>query len=476
MKKISIKLKIILWFCGFMLILLSAMYIFFFFFGNHLINSDNQGRLTNMVDEYAVNIASKDPNAENRNIDNKAFHKESETGRQEKKEHNEFYNGYEGIYIAVYKEDGELIKGTLPDEFADTAVDFDDKEMQSKEISASTWYVYDRKIEQKEGGCLWVRGVSLSTHSENSIQIIFLLLAAGFPILVLLAAFGGYYMLKKAFLPVNAIMRTAEEIGDGRDLKRRIQLGDGNDEIHKLANTFDHMFERLEAFFENEKRFTSDASHELRTPVSSIIAQCEYAIENAETLDEAKISLEKILDQSQKMSMLISELLLLARADKGTQKLNIEKVNISELTEIICEQQSEIAIEKNIQIHTDIQKNISMDADETMLMRMLINLIENGICYGKEHGNVTVILKEEKERICFEIRDDGIGIKEESLSRIWERFYQVDPSRNAAKGNSGLGLSMVAWIVKAHGGEVFVKSQYGFGTEFFVSLPKTQIV
>jgi len=174
------------------------------------------------------------------------------------------------------------------------------------------------------------------------------------------------------------------------------------------------------------------------------------------------------------MSALISELLLLARVDNGSQKLNIEKINLSELLEIICEQQSEIAEEKNIEIITQIQPVVLIDGDETMLLRMIINLIENGICYGRENGHLTAYLAEEGNMICLKIMDDGIGIKQEHINRIWERFYQVDPARNAAKDNSGLGLSMVKWIVTAHKGTIDVESQFEIGTTFCIRLPKSQ--
>jgi signal transduction histidine kinase len=475
MKKIPIKLRIVLWFGSFMFILLMILFGFYFFFGKHLINSDNQGRLIHIVNTYAMNLS--EDGAYSLDLDENK--KEKEPYQEEKIENKlkekHFENGYEGIYITLFQSDCQIIDGGFPEEFTNSMVKFDDKEVQIIEIDGTKWNVYDLKLKNKENQTFWVRGVCTNDRTETTSNTLFLLVIAGLPLLVVWASIGGYFMLKKAFVPINRIITTAEEIGEGKDLTRRIQLGEGKDEIYKLANTFDRTFEKLEAYFESEKRFTSDASHELRTPVAVIISQCEYALENIENLDEAKQSFEQILDQSKKMSALISELLLLARVDNGSQKLNIEKINLSELLEIICEQQSEIADEKNIEIITHIQPDIIIDGDETMLLRMIINLIENGICYGKENGHLTACLADDGNMVCLKIMDDGIGIKQEHIDRIWERFYQVDASRNAAKDNSGLGLSMVKWIITAHGGVIQVESQYGIGTTFCVQLPKTQL-
>jgi signal transduction histidine kinase len=478
MKKIPIKLRIVLWFGSVMLVLLLLMFGFYFFFGKHLLKSDNEGRLIRIVDYYAMSISEEGEYSLDQNeieamkepLKEKGFGEE----RKEKDREQHFSNGYEGVYISVFQSDGEAIEGELPDLFDNSTAKFDDKELQIINVQGTNWCVYDRKLKNAENDYIWVRGISNNLRTENTSNTLFLLFGAGMPLLVILAALVGYFMLRKAFVPINQIIETAEEIGEGKDLTRRFYLGEGKDEIYKLANTFDHMFERLEAYFENEKRFTSDASHELRTPVSVIISQCEYAIENVNNVEEAKESFEQILAQSKKMSVLISELLLLARADNGSQKLNLEKINLSELLEIICEQQSELAEEKQIEIHTHIQPNINLEGDETLLLRMIINLIENSICYGKENGHISACLEENKADICLKIVDDGIGIEQEHIDRIWERFYQVDAARNSAKDNSGLGLSMVKWIVNAHGGTIRVESQFQVGTTFYVTLPKIQ--
>lgn len=388
-----------------------------------------------------------------------------------KTKNGESFNGVvEGVYLSIYDMHGNLILGAIPDGF-DNSIAFADEETTTLKSNNKTWYVHDKQFEEKNNSLIWVRGIMPVDYSYEFINITLNLLIYALPFLVIAVALGGYYIINRAFRPINSIIAAAEKIGEGKDLSQRINIGKGKDEIYTLAHAFDHMFERLEEFFENEKRFTSDASHELRTPTAVIISQCEYALENANSLDEAKESISNILEQAKKMSSLIAQLLTLARADKGQQKLNLECISLSELAEVVIEQQIEFAEEKNIVITKKIEPNLLMNADETMLMRMMINLIENGINYGREGGNLMVDLIKQNHTIVFQVTDDGVGIAPEHINNIWERFYQVDASRNAANNSVGLGLSMVKWISQAHGGKVFVKSELGRKTIFTVVLP-----
>ncbi len=219
---------------------------------------------------------------------------------------------------------------------------------------------------------------------------------------MLFAAVGGYFITRRAFQPVRRIIQTAREIGEGNDLSRRIALGQGRDEVYTLAAEFDSMFARLEKAFEREKQFTSDASHELRTPTTVIISQCEYALERAKTLDEAREALHAILNQAEKMAVMISQLLMLARADKAHGKMQFETVNLSDLAMMVVEQQQENASMRHIQLETHIEPDVEMQGDETMLMRVWINLIENGVKYGREGGWLQITLQKNKahHRLC----------------------------------------------------------------------------
>ena len=177
------------------------------------------------------------------------------------------------------------------------------------------------------------------------------------------------------------------------------------------------------------------------------------------------------------MATLISQLLTLSRADAGRAKLHMELLNVSDLAEITVEEQRDFAASRNITLSSWIQPDILMRADETMMMRLFINLLTNAITYGKEGGHVLLELSSSEEQIEGSVSDDGIGIPPEHLDKIWNRFYQVDTSRTSREdGSSGLGLAMVKWIVEAHGGTITVESKEGTGSRFQFCFPKREIL
>ena len=169
------------------------------------------------------------------------------------------------------------------------------------------------------------------------------------------------------------------------------------------------------------------------------------------------------------MSILVSQLLTLARMDKGRQKINLEEIEIGELIEIAIEGQKLQSEEKNITIFSDIQENVYSSVDEIMIMRVFTNLISNAISYGKENGYIKVSLNKDNNNAIIKIEDNGIGISEENLEKIWVRFFQADPSRTTE--NSGLGLSMVKGIIEIHKGSIYVQSELNKGTVFTIHLP-----
>ena len=374
----------------------------------------------------------------------------------------------QNVEIAIYDKDFKFLYGNSPNGFEmDNRKSKDDKIMIIRSNNQK-WYVYNKIIELGDYGKVWIRGVmpniGQSSAIETVIQISFVIL----PFFLMLSAIGGYIITKNAFTPIEKIRRIAEKINEGNDLSQRINLGKGDDELYTLANTFDVMFDRLQTSFENEVQFTSDVSHELRTPITVILTQAEYGKGYISSVEEAQKSFGIIEKEGQKMSKLVSQLLTLARMERGRQKLNLENINLSELIEMTVETQTLSAKSKNIKIITKIMPEIYANIDEMMIMRVFTNLISNAISYGKQNGTVTVELFLKEDKIISKISDDGIGISEDKLDKIWLRFYQVDPSKNG--DNSGLGLSMVKKIVELHKGEIFVESELGKGTTFTIIL------
>lgn len=377
-----------------------------------------------------------------------------------------------GISISVYDSQGNLVYGRIPANFNGAPMLIMDKIQKVEEGDGGVWYVYDTCQTIPGYGNLWVRGVVSQAEADASLHAVVRLSLIVLPFFVLLVALGGYSITRRTLGPLQDVTDTAQRISQGSDLTERIRMGPGEDEVHRLAHTFDHMMDKLQSAFESEKQFTSDVSHELRTPVSVILSQCEFALGEDAEEGERRSALQVVAAQARKMSTLIAQLLTLARTDSGRQSLHMETLNLSELAEITCEEQADAAAARNITLHADIQPNVLLRADETMMMRLLINLLQNAVSYGREGGNIWVTLRDEEGVVQGCVRDDGIGIGAEHLNKIWNRFYQVDPSRTASRSGAGLGLPMVRWIVEAHGGSIAVESEPGKGSAFTFTFPK----
>ena len=375
----------------------------------------------------------------------------------------------DGVYLSFYTDNGVPLYGRVPKDF-DSSLPFSADTVQEITAASTTWLVYDRLLTLNDSQSFWARGVIAQSDHSTPFQTLLYLILLALPLLVILAAGMGYYITRRAFLPVTQIVDAAAQISSGNDLTRRINLGPGDDEIHTLARAFDHMFDRLEQSFNAERQFTSDASHELRTPVAIILSQCEYAQAHATTLEEAKKALAVNQEQAQKMSALLSQLLFLARADQGRQPIQMEQLCLSDIAGIVAEEMRIPASERQITIETEIQPDVMLCADETLMMRFFINLLSNAITYGREGGHILFRLHATSDQISGVVQDDGIGISEANLPLIWNRFYQVDPARSA-EYSSGLGLSMVKWITELHHGNISVQSQPGVGTTFSFHFP-----
>ena len=443
----SIKLKIGLWYMGIMILLVFSSLAIVFYISENIIHSSVRTYLKDVVIHRIDYLTIKNGEII---IDSN------------------FDTMIQNVEIAIYDKDFKFLYGNSPNGFEmDNRKSKDDKIMIIRSNNQK-WYVYNKTIELGDYGKVWIRGVmpniGQSSAIETVIQISFVIL----PFFLILSAIGGYIITKNAFTPIEKIRKIAEKINEGNDLSQRINLGKGDDELHTLANTFDVMFDRLQTSFENEIQFTSDVSHELRTPITVILTQAEYGKDSISSVEDAQKSFGIIEKEGQKMSKLVSQLLTLARMERGRQKLNIENINLSELLEMIIETQTLSAKTKNIKFVTKIMPEIYANIDEMMIMRVFTNLISNAISYGKQNGTVTVELFLQKNRIVSKISDDGIGISEDKLDKIWLRFYQVDPSKNG--DNSGLGLSMVKKIIELHKGEIFVESELGKGTTFTIIL------
>ena len=302
---------------------------------------------------------------------------------------------------------------------------------------------------------------------------------------LLVAAIGGYWLAGKALRPVKMITRTANDI-HASDLRRRLHL-QRKDEFGELAATFDHMLDRLEAAFKRQMQFTADASHELRTPLTIIDLEINRALKQLEKPEDYQHVLEHIQAENEQMTAIVNSLLLLARADTGQVTLDLQEVDLSDIALASVERLLPLARQSQLRMATGDLPEVLVLGDPQYLGQMLTNLIENGIKYTSGIGKrVYVELACEQKRWgVVRVQDDGPGISEEHLPSLFERFYRVDKARSRKQkepvqsskpdygkpGGSGLGLSIVQWIVQAHGGEIRVESKIGAGSLFEVRIP-----
>ena len=449
MKRWSLKVKLTVLYTFFMTLVTCLALGILFSLSNQELLSSVQSDLRRQVEESLEEV-------------------EEDDGRL--KVDSDFYDLEDSVYLSLYSENGEFLYGRLPYGY-DGAPPFREGQIQTIRGNQEEWYIYDISQQIDGYGMVYFRGILSVTRAENSMTITLRFAAILLPLLVVLTGIVGYRFTRRTLLPVTRITETVKKIRQDEDLSQRVGLGNGKDEIYQLSQTFDEMLEELEEAFKREQQFTSDVSHELRTPVTVILAQCESMLQDPEIEEKQKAQVEIIEKKARAMARMISQLLLLSRADQGRQQIQKERLNLSELTQMAAEEQEVLAEEKDIRILADIQPDIYARADESLYIRMLDNLISNAVSYGRKGGYVKVLLCEEGNMVRGAVEDDGIGIPGESLEKIWERFYRVDTSRTGQE-HSGLGLSMVKWIVQAHGGEITVESREGKGSRFVFQIPK----
>lgn len=373
--------------------------------------------------------------------------------------------------VSIYEMDGKYIVGQYNYDVVN--IPFEEGIPRIENIEGKDYIVYDTRTPGPPGsrGGFWIRGVESvnSTMLLGRSAIIIMLILI--PLILLLTALGGYYITKKAFNPVNNIIKTANEISAQKDIKQRIELNPETkqDEMYDLSVTLNHMLDKIENLIKQEKQFTSDASHELRTPISVILAQGEYLLDIAENEKEKELA-QNIVDKANQVSKLVSGLLLLARIDQNRQKFNKEKVDLCALVDIAVDSMKELAEQKDILLFTNVTDNVIVEADESLFLSAITNLISNGIKYTNESGHVFISASKIGDRTEIIVADNGIGISAENIDKIWKRFYRVDDVRNDEYGSSGLGLAMVKSIIELHGGSITVKSAPGQGTEFRIVL------
>jgi signal transduction histidine kinase len=300
------------------------------------------------------------------------------------------------------------------------------------------------------------------------------------PFILLLSLPVAYYVGGRTFRPVDQLINEVEAITDGRSLHRRLPTDPSNDELSRLSATLNAMIGRLEHSFAALRRFTADASHELKTPLTVLRADVERAMNPTTRGTERMVALEEALQEIARMADLVDSLLTLARADEGRFDLMREPTAMEPLVREIFETATILGEDAGLAVALPVMENATVLADGRRLRQLFLNLVTNAIKYTPRGGRVEISLarRGQSGEVAFAVRDTGIGIAAADLPYIFDRFWRADRARSRASERSGfgLGLAIAQWIAQAHGGTLTVQSRLGRGSVFTVTLPTTEEV
>ena len=278
-------------------------------------------------------------------------------------------------------------------------------------------------------------------------------------------------MSQKALAPVGRIIAAARTISSG-NLSRRLEPLDTNDELEQLSDTLNEMLSRLEVSFSRITQFTADASHELRTPLALIQTEAELTLRKTRTEAEYQGALQHILSEVERTSVLVADLLRVARTDSGVETFALRLLNLGEIVQIVGERWAPVADARGLKFSVEIAgSDFAVLGDRDAVRRLLDSLLENAMKYTPSPGAVTLSLSNQDNNVLVRVADTGIGISEGDVPKVFERFYRSDPARNRESGGAGLGLSIAKWIVGRHSGKIEVCSSLGQGSIFMVTLP-----
>ena len=381
-----------------------------------------------------------------------------------------------GVYVQIVWSDGSVVSRSenlgeqqLPinKESLDRVLR-DDVTQETVSIGTSRLLLHSEPLEigGQIVGAIQV-GQSLQ-EMDQTLRFTAYLLTVSSLITVCIAAVIGYLLARSALRPVDEMTRSALEISRTSNLQQRLEVA-GQDELGRLAATFNELLDRLEVLFKTQERFVADVSHELRTPLTAIQGNIDllkkWAGQNEEIRQEA---LEIIQEETARMARLAADLLLLAQADAGI-RLELKPVELDTLLLEVYRHARMLADGRDIKLGHEDQAIVMGDADR--LKQLLLNLVNNAVTYTPPGGEIVLMLYREPEWTRVVVKDNGVGIPEEDLPHIFDRFYRVDRARSDRKAGTGLGLSIARWVAEAHSGNLTVQSEEGYGTAFTLWLP-----
>ena len=308
---------------------------------------------------------------------------------------------------------------------------------------------------------------------SDTLTTLLLTMGVAYPVALVVAILGGVFLAGRALSPVDKITTLARRISAER-LGQRLNLRLPDDEVGRLAQTFDEMIGRLDDAFRHQRQFTSDASHEPRTPLTIMKGPIDVALQKQRGPKEYRQVLQAVNDEVDRLIHLAGSLLTLTRADAGQIPLALERVSVAD---VIADAEGHLhsqALQKGVELQLVSSNGVTVHADEDLLLQLLLNLLDNAIKYTPSGGQVTIGWTGRESHVELWVRDSGIGISQEHIPHLFDRFYRVDQGRSRSEGGVGLGLAISRWIAEAHGGSIRVESVPGEGSTFTVLIPMSR--
>lgn len=405
-KGLSIKARVTLWYTFFMILVFGITAVYLVSSSQRMSGRQMRERLVDTVTDAVSQVRFRYGELDAEELD--------------------FYKN--GVSAFLYDTQGRLL---APKVTRGIQVDslLEDQTIKTASSGRERWMIYDVYSEGEDAG-FWVRGMISMTEYGQALGNLPILFGSALPLLAVLAALGGFRITRRAFRPVTQMAETARAIGTGSDLSQRIETDGRGDELNQLGDTMNEMLARLQASFEAERQFSSDVSHELRTPIAVIRSQCEFALSGQAGEEEKREAFEAVLKQSERMNSIVSQLLLLSRAENGKFVPEREPVELNVLCETVCEELEAMAAERQVELTWNTEE-LQITGDETLLIRMVNNLVSNAIRYNRPGGSAEVSLRKRGKYAVLTVRDTGIGIRREDLGQIFSRFYRADRSRSS---------------------------------------------
>jgi two-component system OmpR family sensor kinase len=477
----SIRVRLTLWYTLVLAFVLVLLAVFTYFVYRRNISQRTDSNLTELSDAFATTFTAE-------LADTNGSDAPKAAARQAVQEHR-----FRDTVFVVLDSSGAVLLSSLdlpqvgtPKEHIDSAI-FSTESFRALASQATSRAVMKGKIPGGKGGFRAVTRLIATTSGNYGLVVLQSLhpqremledILRTFywtiPFALLLAGLGGYFLARKSLAPVAAMASQARGMG-AANLHDRLAIANSRDELGQLALSFNQLLERLEASFEQQRRFVADASHELRTPVAILRGEAEVTLSKPDRSPaEYRETLAILRDESQRLAHIIEDLFTLTRADAGQYPLSLRDSYLDELASEALVRARSLALAKNITLTSSIESNLPVHADETLLGRMLLNLLENAIKYSPRDSSVELSCRREGDHYLVGVSDHGPGIPEDLQSRIFERFFRADKARLRSQsdtGGAGLGLSIARWIAEAHNGRLELTLSNASGSTFSILLP-----